>query len=31
MLPYLSCVLVACGMLFHFGLNLVRFIERRAA
>ncbi len=31
MLPYLSCLLVACGMLFHFGLNLVRFIERRAA
>lgn len=31
MLPYLSCLLVASGMLFHFGLNLVRFIERRAA
>ena len=31
MLPYLSCLLVACGMLFHFGLHLVRFIERRAA
>jgi cytochrome c biogenesis protein ResB len=30
-LPYLSCLLVACGMLFHFGLNLVRFVERRAA
>jgi ResB-like family len=31
MLPYLSCLLVACGMLFHFGLNLSRFIQRRAA
>jgi hypothetical protein len=30
-LPYLSCLFVACGMLFHFGLNLVRFVERRAA
>jgi hypothetical protein len=29
-LPYLSCLLVAGGMLFHFGQNLVRFIERRA-
>jgi hypothetical protein len=31
MLPYLSCFLVATGMLFHFGLNLSRFIERRVA
>jgi hypothetical protein len=30
MLPYISCFLVAGGMLFHFGLNLFRFIERRA-
>jgi hypothetical protein len=31
MLPYLSCFLVAGGMLVHFGQNLHRFIERRAA
>ena len=31
MLPYLSCLLVASGMLFHFGLHLARFIQRRAA
>ena len=27
-MPYLSCFMVASGMLFHFGLNLVRFIDR---
>jgi hypothetical protein len=31
MMPYLSCLLVACGMLVHFGQNLARFLERRAA
>jgi hypothetical protein len=30
MLPYISCFMVATGMLFHFGLNLYRFVERRA-
>jgi hypothetical protein len=30
-LPYLSCLLVASGMLFHFGLSLARFLQRRAA
>jgi len=30
-LPYLSCLLVASGMLFHFGLTLARFLQRRAA
>src|SRR5262249_38943952 len=29
-MPYLSCFLVAGGMLVHFGQNLFRFIERRA-
>jgi hypothetical protein len=29
MLPYLSCFLVATGMLVHFGQNLYRFVERR--
>jgi hypothetical protein len=30
MMPYLSCLMVAGGMLVHFGQNLFRFIERRA-
>jgi len=30
-MPYLSCLLVAGGMLVHFGQNLFRFIERRVA
>ncbi len=30
-LPYISCVIVCVGMLIHFGLNLTRFLERRAA
>jgi cytochrome c biogenesis protein ResB len=29
-MPYLSCLMVAGGMLVHFGQNLYRFIERRA-
>jgi ResB-like family len=28
-LPYISCVMVATGMLFHFGIALNRFLERR--
>jgi hypothetical protein len=31
LLPYLSCCMVSFGMLLHFGMNLFRFIERRAA
>lgn len=30
LLPYFSCVLVACGLLLHFGQNLVSFLRRRA-
>jgi hypothetical protein len=30
MMPYISCFMVATGMLFHFGLNLYRFVGRRA-
>lgn len=30
-LPYIACCIVAGGMLIHFGLNLFRFLERRAA
>jgi ResB-like family len=29
-MPYLSCILVAAGMLFHFGLALFRFLVRTA-
>jgi ResB-like family len=31
LLPYVSCVLVAVGMLIHFILNLSTFLNRRAA
>jgi ResB-like family protein len=31
MLPYASCIIVAVGMLIHFGMNLSKFTERRAA
>jgi hypothetical protein len=30
-MPYLSCVMVALGMIIHFGVNLKKFQERRAA
>jgi hypothetical protein len=30
-LPYISCIVVAVGMLMHFGINLVGFLNRRAA
>jgi hypothetical protein len=29
LLPYISCILVAVGMLVHFGLHLTKFLERR--
>ncbi len=29
LLPYVSCILVAGGMLFHFGLHLITFLIRR--
>jgi hypothetical protein len=31
LLPYISCVLVALGMLVHFGLHLFGFLQRRFA
>ena len=30
MTPYVACMLVATGMLAHFGVMLVRFLRRRA-
>ena len=30
MTPYVACMLVATGMLAHFGMMLVRFLRRRA-
>lgn len=30
-MPYVACTLVAVGMLVHFGLHLLSFLERRAA
>lgn len=29
MIPYVSCMLVATGMLYHFGLTFIRFAERK--
>ena len=29
-MPYLACILVALGLLFHFGLHLNGFLKRRA-
>jgi hypothetical protein len=31
LLPYLSCGIVTLGMLVHFGMNLRKFTDRRAA
>jgi ResB-like family protein len=31
MLPYISCLMVAVGMLIHFGISLTRFLEKRLA
>jgi hypothetical protein len=30
LMPYISCAMVAIGMLFHFGLHLFGFLRRRA-
>jgi hypothetical protein len=30
-MPYISCVMVALGMIIHFGYHLQSFLERRAA
>jgi len=30
LLPYISCILVASGMLIHFGLHLIGFLRRRS-
>jgi hypothetical protein len=30
LLPYISCILVAGGMLIHFGLHLIGFLRRRS-
>lgn len=31
MIPYVSCMLVATGMLYHFGLTFTRFAERKTS
>jgi hypothetical protein len=31
LMPYISCVMVALGMLIHFGLHLAGFLRKRAA
>lgn len=31
LLPYISCVVVTLGMLIHFGINLLSFLQRRMA
>ncbi|MFN0054383.1 MAG: cytochrome c biogenesis protein CcsA [Planctomycetales bacterium] len=31
MIPYVSCMIVAVGLLFQFGQTLIRFLDRRAA
>ena len=30
-MPYISCIMVGLGMLFHFGMNLMDFLQRRIA
>ena len=30
LLPYISCILVAGGMLIHFGIHLTGFLRRRS-
>ena len=30
LMPYLSCTMVTLGLMIHFGLNLISFLERRA-
>jgi len=31
LMPYISCVMVAVGMMIHFGMHLVTFLTRRLA
>ena len=31
LLPYCSCICVALGMLIHFGIHLIGFVNRRVA
>ncbi len=31
MIPYVACMLVAVGLLYHFSLTLLRFLQRRIA
>lgn len=31
LLPYVSCIIVGVGLLIHFGLTLVRFLQKRSA
>src|SRR5262249_46175183 len=31
MMPYVSCLMVSLGMALHFGMNLINFLNRRAA
>jgi len=31
MIPYVSCMIVAAGMLLHFGNNLFKFLRGRQA
>lgn len=28
-MPYLSCLIVGIGLLYHFGITLYKFIDRR--
>jgi hypothetical protein len=30
-MPYISCLMVGSGMIFHFGMNLIVFLRRRLA
>jgi hypothetical protein len=30
-MPYIACIMVCLGMLVHFGMHLLSFLERRAA
>jgi hypothetical protein len=31
LMPYVSCIMVALGMIIHFGLHLIRFLQKRMA
>jgi hypothetical protein len=28
-MPYISCIMVSLGMIIHFGLHLIKFLEGR--